>query len=268
MSACFSLKNFSTDPKPRQHLTPSHRSCYILDLTFSLILLHRICNTRLEDRLIGWSGVPHFDRIMSYRHDIFISYRRDPETYAWITEHFVPILKLRVEMELRRRPLVYVDDQIESGTWPVWLGLALGGSRVLVPLLGRVIIWRAFGAPRNSVTCSDASRKAKLRTVRRPHGVVIPAFIHDGEKFPADLRHIEHFEVQKCFNVRMARNSPRAEELDAALALHAPAIAACISNAPSWRKAWPKEASAGFFRQFHRRAETLQRTVLQVFTRP
>lgn len=47
---------------------------------------------------------------MSYQHDIFISYRRNPETYVWITEHFVPLLTLRVELELGRKPLIYIDD--------------------------------------------------------------------------------------------------------------------------------------------------------------
>ena len=110
-------------------------------------------------------------------------------------------------------------------------------------------------------------QQAKLRTATRPHGVVIPAFIHDGDKFPFNLRHIQHFEVQKCFNVRMARNSFRAEELDAALAAQAPAIAACIHHAPAWRKAWPEQAAAGFFKQFFQQAEALQRTVPR-FTQP
>jgi hypothetical protein len=204
---------------------------------------------------------------MSYSHDIFISYRRNPETYVWITEHFVPLLTLRVELELGRRPLIYVDDQIESGTsWPASLGAALGGSRVLIAL------WS--GNYLASVWCTEElshmlgrEREAKLRTVNRPHGVVIPAFIHDGEKFPPDLRYIEHFEVQKCFNVRMARNSPRAEDLDAALTVQAPAIAACIDHAPTWRKAWPEQAAAGFFSQFYQQAEAVQRTVPR-FTRP
>ncbi len=101
----------------------------------------------------------------------------------------------------------------------------------------------------------------KLRTPAKPHGVVIPAFIHDGEKFPADLRHIQYFEIQKTFNVRMARNSPRAEELDTALAAQAPAIAACINHAPAWRKVWPEKAAQSFFKQFYRHEEAVQKTV-------
>ena len=46
---------------------------------------------------------------MAYQHDIFISYRRNPETCVWITEHFVPLLEMRVEFELGRKPKIYVD---------------------------------------------------------------------------------------------------------------------------------------------------------------
>jgi hypothetical protein len=63
---------------------------------------------------------------MSYGHDIFISYRRDPETLTWIDEHFVPLLRLRVGMELGREPTIFIDAQIESGTsWPTSLVIRL-----------------------------------------------------------------------------------------------------------------------------------------------
>src|SRR4051812_34762043 len=29
---------------------------------------------------------------MAYTHDIFISYRRNPDTYLWITDHFLPLM--------------------------------------------------------------------------------------------------------------------------------------------------------------------------------
>jgi hypothetical protein len=203
---------------------------------------------------------------VTYIHDIFISYRRDPETLAWINEHFLPLLKLRVGMELGREPNVFIDDQIESGTsWPQALGTALGGSRILMPL------WT--GNYLSSVWCAEElshmvirEQKAGLRTPTRPHGVIVPAFIHDGERFPAALGHMQYFEIQKCFNVRMARNSPRAEELDASLGAQAPSIAACIENAPAWRAGWSASGAAQLYKRFHQKVEAEQRTVPR-FTR-
>jgi TIR domain len=198
---------------------------------------------------------------VTHKHDIFISYRRDPETLVWITEHFIPLLKLRVEMELGRQPIIFVDNQIESGTsWPQSLGSALGASRTLI------VLWT--GNYLSSIWCTEElshmlvrEKEEKLRTGSRPYGVVIPAFIHDGDRFPLELNYIQRFEIQKCFNVRMARNSPRAEELDAALSAQAPAIAASIVNAPRWRKSWPSAAAATFYKRFHQKLQSVQNTV-------
>ena len=63
---------------------------------------------------------------MNYRHDIFISYKRDPETLFWISEHFLPLLKLNVSQCLGRDPNIYIHEitgMIQVGTaWPVELG--------------------------------------------------------------------------------------------------------------------------------------------------
>jgi hypothetical protein len=202
---------------------------------------------------------------MDYQHDIFISYRRNPETLTWIKMHFVPLLELRVEMELERKPSIYLDSQVDSGaSWPVSIGRALGTSRVMITL------WT--GNYLASVWCAEElahmlarEEKCHLRTVERPHGLVVPAFIHDGDKFPIELSHIQHFEIQSSFNVRMAKDSPRAEDLDSALKDQAPAIAACIENAPAWQREWPKEAAAKFFERFYQRAKA-QQTSLPRFT--
>jgi hypothetical protein len=203
---------------------------------------------------------------MSYQYDIFISYRRNPETLAWINDHFEPLLSLRVEFELQRKPVIYIDKQMESGSaWPAALGAALGQSRMLIAL------WT--GNYLQSVWCAEElsqmlgrEKEAKLRTAAKPNGLIVPAFIHDGDSFPADLAYIQPFQIQSSFNPRMARNSQRAEELDAALAAQAPAIAHSIRSAPAWRRAWPAKSAAAFYRHFHRHAKSVQTSVPR-FTR-
>jgi hypothetical protein len=140
------------------------------------------------------------------------------------------------------------------------LGSALGRSRILIAL------WT--GNYLSSVWCTEElthmvarEKEERLRTSTRPYGVIIPAFIHDGERFPPRLSYMQRFEIQKCFNVRMARNSPRAEELDASLREQAPAIAACIRNAPAWRASWSRSAAAKLYKQFHQNLESEQKTV-------
>ena len=189
---------------------------------------------------------------MGYQHDIFISYRRNAETVLWLEEHFLPLLELRVEMELGRKPAVYVDTAVESGAaWPARLGQALGTSRILLALWTRNYL--------SSIWCTsefthmvDRAQKAGLNTAAHPYGLVVPAFIHDGDSFPSTLAHIQHFEIQKCFNVRMARTSALAEELDGHLAAQAPAIVQCIDCAPPWDAAWTAMAAGRLFDELHR----------------
>lgn len=198
---------------------------------------------------------------MAYVHDIFISYRRNPETLDWLNNHFIPLLSLRLELELNRKPDIYVDTKLEAGaSWPLQLGAELGRSKILMAL------WT--GNYLSSKWCTleishmlARERETKRRTPKNPKGLVIPAMIHDGEKYPPNLSDVQYFELQKCFNVRMARDSRRAEELDDILSNQAPAIARAINSAPPWRSAWPVTAATKMYKQLFQKAKVSQKTL-------
>ncbi len=188
---------------------------------------------------------------MAYRNDIFLSYRRNEETRHWIERHFEPLLKLRVGLELGREPVVFIDQRIESGTsWPLELATELASSRVLVALWTKTYF--------NSKWCVEElshilarERETSRRTPDHPRGLVIPAIIHDGEDFPPGLKHIQHFQIQRCFNVRMTENSPRAEELDEIMIHESPAIAKAIESAPGWQSEWSTQTARDFYNVYH-----------------
>jgi TIR domain len=198
---------------------------------------------------------------MSYLNDIFISYRRNPDTLYWINEHFLPLLRLRLGFELQRAPVIYVDTGLESGTsWPIQLGTELGRSRVLM------VLWSANYLSSRWCTLELSEmvareRKTRRRTLNNPKGLVIPAMIHDGEKFPQHLQDIQYFEIQKYFNVRMAKYSERAAELDDIIAAQAPDIAQAINSAPPWRAQWPKTAAQNMYKLLFRDDEAPQKTL-------
>lgn len=198
---------------------------------------------------------------MAYKHDIFISYRRNPETLEWMKNHFLPLLSLRLELELSRKPDIYVDDQLESGmSWPLQLGTELGSSKILV------VLWT--GNYFSSKWCTQElcqmlarERETKRRKPKNPRGLVIPAVIHGKDRFPSELSDVQYFEMEKCFNVRMAKDSRRAEELDEILSNEAPAIAKAISNAPAWRSAWPLSSAKKLYRLLFQEGEVAQKTL-------
>jgi TIR domain len=200
---------------------------------------------------------------VAYTHDIFISYRRDPETLKWIKDHLEPLLRLRLGLELPNSPDIYTDLRIKGGaTWPVELGRELAQSKVLISL------WS--GNYLHSKWCTlelahmvAREKKFQLRTPHNSSGVVFFVIAHDGEKIPHELQAIQKVEIQSCFNVRMRRDSPRAEELDAILAQNASEIARAIQNAPKFNDKWPKQVAQAFFDRFHQKDPPSQSTVPQ-----
>ncbi|MDH3892313.1 MAG: toll/interleukin-1 receptor domain-containing protein [candidate division Zixibacteria bacterium] len=198
---------------------------------------------------------------MAYQYDIFLSYRRNPETLRWIHQHLQPLLTLRVSLELGRDPVIFIDDQIEAGTdWPLELATKLATSRVLIPLWSKTYFNSKWCMEELSIMLAREEETSR-RKPDNPRGLVIPGIIHDGDEFPAEISRIQYFELRECFNVRMAKDSPRAEELDEILNQQAPAIAKAIEAAPQWQPQWPKTAAAEFYRVYYNEQKPTQTAV-------
>ena len=132
---------------------------------------------------------------MSYKYDIFISYRRDDETRGWIKKHLVPLVKLHVGQELTRHVTVFYDENLETGTsWPPQLGARLAESRILIALWSKDNFYSAWCSKEMEAMLAH-EKYAKLRTVSNPRGLIVPFVIHDGEDFPGSLSHIQRLEI-------------------------------------------------------------------------
>jgi hypothetical protein len=195
---------------------------------------------------------------MSYRYDIFISYRRDEETKRWIDDHFVPLLKHRVRSELKRPLDIYIDDKLEAGVfWPSQLGEEISLSRILIPL------WS--GDYLNSVWCTceithmlereiNTDRNGKQNTTR----LIFPVIVHDGENLPLEISGIQYIDVKKFFNSRMNIYNESAEKLSYELGNAAQGIANLIINAPPIQSDWKIEAVNKFYNQYYEQARAEQ----------
>ena len=195
---------------------------------------------------------------MGYKYDIFISYRRSNETLKWLNDHFIPLLKFRVGMELENEPSIFLDEQLEvGGTWPLTLGDALSNSKIIIPLWSKNYI--------NSQWCiteiSHMLEREKITGCRSKHnhyGIIIPIVIHDGENIPVVLQVIQKLEIQECFNVRMHQNSPKAEKLDELLMSIAPDVAKAITDVPPWQKSWGIKVKNELYRLFYEKQKPLK----------
>ncbi len=174
---------------------------------------------------------------MTYRHDIFVSYKREIETLAWISEHFRPLLEHRVGLALGREPKIFIHEITHNlpvgAEWPPALAKEIAASRVLIPLWTKTFF--------NSRWCT--SELAHM--IRRQQSLganapilVMPMIIHDGDDFPPSLGVIQTLDIKACYNTRMHRNSRKAEQLSDLLDSHALSIAAAINAAPAWNAEW------------------------------
>jgi hypothetical protein len=190
---------------------------------------------------------------MAYQHDIFVSYRRDPEALVWIDRFLKPILRHRVGMELQRKVDIYVHevgDQIQAGTaWPVDLGQTIACSRVLIALWSGDYLASEWCRHELSLML-HRERVTKARSVRNKYGLVIPVIVHDGDTIPKSLASAQRLELKDCFISRMPDNGPVAEQMVKQIALHAQGIAAAIHAAPPWKSGWPTKAAAKLLNAF------------------
>jgi hypothetical protein len=199
-----------------------------------------------------------------YKYDIFISYRREPLTRAWINKHFIPLLRHHIFNELGKQPVFYIDEQLETGgIWPDELGRALGASRIIITLWSKTYV--------NSVWCMrevnhmlERIAKVSSQSGQKPK-LVFPIIIHDGETMPIDLNSIQKAEIQECFNINMSPDSPKAEMLADKLKPIGMSIANAIENAPAFEQDWQVDAADAFYRLYYKQVQA-QQTEIPKFT--
>ena len=202
---------------------------------------------------------------MAYQHDIFISYRRDPEVCEWINTHFKPLLKTNVKFELGKEPDVFVDDQLEAaGVWPLTLGNSIGSSRVLIILWTKTYLFSEWCSLEMSHML-EREKKKGFRTPAKPYSLVIPVIIHDGETMPAELSAVQRIDIHNFFTVRMHKESDSSEKLSKALLAKAADIADAINRAPAWEENWNIEAANEFYQKYYSNQTPVQQQ-LTTFT--
>src|SRR3954451_9800243 len=77
---------------------------------------------------------------MTYRHDVFISYKRELNWTDWTRDHFKELLKSYLQQDLGRTPDVFLDEHLESDfgiDWVRGLGTHLATAKVIVVLFSR-----------------------------------------------------------------------------------------------------------------------------------
>ena len=122
---------------------------------------------------------------MSYKYDVFLSYRRDCTCQTWVDEIFYPLFQSYLSEALGYEASIFKDTEaIRTGSaWQSQLKNALAYSKVLVPIFIPSYFWHEYCVREFSVLDYRQKQLGYLTNIK-PEGLIVPIRLFDGEHFP------------------------------------------------------------------------------------
>jgi TIR domain len=166
---------------------------------------------------------------MTYKHDVFISYRRDQSTWtSWIDKIFKHDLEACLQQDFSDVQ-VFLDKKIPVGeNYVQSLAKTLAASKVMIAILSRAYF--------QSDWCVH---ELDLMMVRG--GVVFPVIIHDGNFIPDDVTKLQNVDFTIYANPALSGNTPLYAEFWKELKAVAQHIANAIDTAPAFEARWESD---------------------------
>jgi hypothetical protein len=178
---------------------------------------------------------------MTYKWDVFISYRGTSNVTGWVRNHLHPVLRNCLEDELVRTPSVFVDNRMDVGTyWPDELAQALSRSRYLLA------VWSPQYFTSHWCVAEWQSMLARERVLGIPNssetvGLVYPVVYSDGASFPSEAGAVQcRFDFsQYGYPYEQFGKSEAYLDFHAKVQTMAVDLAKRIESAPTWQPDWP-----------------------------
>ena len=173
---------------------------------------------------------------VSYRYDVFLSYRRIGDWSRFVERSFLPMLTHWLSEELDDPARIFYDrgELQPGGDWPQELAEAIAVSKVMICLWSKQYF------------TSDWCKAELAHMLARRESVggtplaklVIPVVIHDGQSIPESLGSISRFEIQDYASPYLANDSRTREELSQRLKKLAESVGQALAKAPPFDPAW------------------------------
>jgi len=175
---------------------------------------------------------------VGYEYDIFISYKQGAIN-QWLQKIFLDRFIFYLENELGREPLIFFDQDIQSGdTWPLKLQQALARSRCLVAF-SQVSYFSSQWCMYEFGAMLERERKEKYRTLLNPKGLIQIVKVGDGVHFPPYAKQIQELDCRRHFYVSSAfEKTEGCLELEKLISEWVPDVAQMIREAPIWKADW------------------------------
>ena len=191
-----------------------------------------------------------------YKYDVFLSYSRKGQWEAFVDDVFEPIFLHWLGEELGRTPVVFKDrTTIHIGqNWHELLEHALQSSRVMVALWSRQYF------------SSESCRRELSFMLARAHEfrirgvfdrIILPATIHDGNRFPPFLSVLQALNLSEYADPFMAMRSILQEKLSAKLQNLSRDAASAIEAVPNDSFQWKVDYAShlAMFSEFRERQD-------------
>jgi hypothetical protein len=136
---------------------------------------------------------------------------------------------------------------VETGnSWPQNLAQGLARSRLMVAVLSRDYFQSPWCRLELALMRSR-EKNSGLRTVAKPHGLIIPVVIDDGDTFPEEIRQIQSQPLHEFANPFIRMDSPKQEQLAELLRTTiCGTIQHALKNVPEFDSAWEVSADQSF----------------------
>jgi len=192
---------------------------------------------------------------MGYEYDVFLSYRRYQQWPQWVENKFLPIFEHWLGEHLGRDARIFFDKNIETGTiWPTELLNSLAASKILVPLWSRQYF--------NSYWCkAELGHMIRREEICGSSRLVVPASIHDGNRFPQLAKQRQYKNLNEYVNIRMNPEGITAEKLSRMINDWGPDLENAIRHAPAHNPQWENIAVDECIRLFDDTTEPTQRKI-------
>lgn len=175
-----------------------------------------------------------------YKYHFFISYPRSGDVPEWLQNHFLPVLRNRLDAEMAEEVQIFCDENLETGVdWPDAIIAALHQSRYLVP------IWtpkyfQSKWCLAEFHTMRLREEVAGFRTQENPNGLILPVLFSDGDKLPDDAQRIQTRYDLRDFAIPepVFKNSLRYIDFRDEISKLATDLDSMLPRVPHWDSSW------------------------------
>jgi hypothetical protein len=182
---------------------------------------------------------------MAYRHDVFISYKRQEVWTPWTRDHFKKLLNVYLQQELGWEPDIFVDERLAvGGDWVDGLAGHLAASRVLVAIFSGDYFGSDWCLHELDLMLARADAVAGGPAGRAP--LIIPVVVHDGERIPPKAKRIQPADLSRFRIAYINKDTTLYQEFSQAMAQLAPHVAAAIQAAPAFDDRWVGDCQQRF----------------------